>query len=57
MPSLPALLASLLGEPEGASPATFPLHGCVALERRKGEEGEGEEEKAERWEEVWRIEA
>jgi phosphohistidine phosphatase len=51
MPSLPALLASLLGEPAGASPATFPLHGCVALERT------GEEQEGERWNEVWRIEA
>lgn len=52
MPSLPGLLASLLDGPEGAAPGAFPLHACVALER-KGEEGEGERG---RWKEAWRIE-
>ena len=42
MPYLPRLLALLTSANEGAS---FPLHGCVALE------SEGD-----RWKEVWRLE-
>ena len=45
MPSLPRLLASLLGAQDGSAPAAFPLHGCVALE------ADGEV-----WKEIWRIE-
>ena len=59
MPSLPGLLANLLGR-EGAAPGAFPLHGCVALEREgEGEKGEGgkREGERERWKEAWRIEA
>ena len=46
MPFLPRLLASLLDAPDGTAAATFPLHGCVALETD-----------AESWREAWRIEA
>jgi phosphohistidine phosphatase len=44
-PHLPRLLASLLGEPDGA-PGAFPPHGIVALE--SVDEGET-------WRELWRI--
>jgi len=44
-PHLPALLASLLGEPDG-SPGEFPPHGVVALETM---------DDGETWKEIWRL--
>jgi len=45
MPHLDRLLRLLLqGDPAASTVSTFPLHGCVALERD-----------AERWKEIWRV--
>jgi phosphohistidine phosphatase len=45
MPYLPRLLAMLTGVREGTPMASFPLHGCVALEP------DGDQ-----WKEIWRLE-
>jgi phosphohistidine phosphatase len=46
MPYLPRLLALLTGGRDETGAASFPLHGCVALE------ADGDQ-----WNEVWRLEA
>jgi hypothetical protein len=45
MPYLPRLLLMLTGA-RGEHAASFPLHGCVALE------ADGDQ-----WKEIWRLEA
>ena len=46
MPYLPRLLAMLTSEREDVRAASFPLHGCVALEASDGH-----------WKEIWRLES
>jgi phosphohistidine phosphatase len=44
MPHLPRLLAALLAGDPASAPASFPLHGCIALEP------DGDV-----WKEIWRL--